>query len=108
MINTIKQSTKAIVMHKATNYALAALIFAAAFFYMYLANSAVKTLTVLEKTKIQMQSLSVKVSEMESKRLSMENEMSVQKALSMGLVEINNPIFIMRNSKNVSLSLKTD
>ena len=108
MTNLIKQNTKILVMHKMTNYFLMAFIFSAALFYVYFANSTVRTLTVLEKTKQQMQSLSVKVGEMESQRLAMENNIDTQKALQLGFVEVNNPIFIMRNSKNTVLSLKTD
>lgn len=95
-------------MHKTTNYMLISFIFAAALFYIYFANSTVRTLTVLEKTKQQMQSLSVKVGEMESKRLLMENNVNAQKASQLGFVEVNNPIFIMRSSVNTALSLKTD
>jgi hypothetical protein len=108
MTETIKQNTKTLVMNKIGSYALIALIFAAALFYMYFANATVRTLTVLEKTKGQMQSLSIEVSEMESKRLSIENSMNATKALSLGFVEVNNPTFIMRSSPKVSLSLKTD
>lgn len=108
MTNLIKQNTKTLVMHKTTNYILIAFIFAAALFYIYFANSTVHTLTNLEKTKQQMQSLSIKVGEMESKRLSMENEVNAQKAVQLGFVEVNNPIFIIRNSRNTALSLKTD
>lgn len=93
-------------MHKTTNYAIIALIFAAALSYMYFANMAVRTLTVLEKTKGQMQSLSIKVSEMESERLALENSINTEKAKSLGFVEIANQTFVMRNSQNISLSLK--
>ncbi|MEK7635021.1 MAG: hypothetical protein AAB446_01140 [Patescibacteria group bacterium] len=108
MINIIKQKAEVMVMHRATKYALIFFIFAATIFYMYFVNLTVRTLTVLERTKDQMQSLSVLVSEMESKRLSIENSVSTEKALNAGFVEVNNPIFIMRNQSGVTLSLKTD
>jgi hypothetical protein len=108
MTNFIKQNTKTLVMHKTANYALLTLIFAAALFYVYFANITVRTLTILEKTKEQVQSLSAEVSEMESKRLAIENSISEQKALQMGFVEVNNQTFIMRNSNKTALSLKTD
>jgi hypothetical protein len=106
MTNFIKQNTKALVMHKTTNYILIAFIFAALLSYVYFANMTVRTLTVLEKTKQQMQSLSIEVSEMESQHLSVENNINEQKALQMGFVEVNNPIFIMK--KTTALSFKTD
>jgi hypothetical protein len=108
MTDFIKQNTKTLVMHKTTNYVLIAFIFAALLSYIYFANITVRTLTVLEKTKQQMQSLSIKVSEMESDRLSIENNINKEKALQMGFVEVNKPIFIMKGSKNTALSLKTD
>jgi len=101
------QKTKTLVMHKATNYALLFLIFAVALLYMYFANTAVHALTTLEKTKTRMQSLSVEVSEMEAQSLALENNFSTEKALSLGFVEVNNPIFIMRTTKT-SLSMKTN
>lgn len=108
MTNLIKQNTKMLIMHKTGSYFLIALIFAAALSYMYFANIAVHTLTVLEKIKGQTQTLSVEVSEMESKRLSIENKMNTEKAISLGFVEVSNPTFIMRGSQKTSLSLKTD
>lgn len=108
MNNFIKEKTKVLVMHKATNYMLMALIFAAAISYVYFANIAVRTLTTLEKTKQQMQSLSVQVSEMESSRLAIENNISSVKAVQLGFVEVENPIFIMKNSKKTTLSYKID
>jgi hypothetical protein len=108
MTNLIKQNTKALVMHRTTNYIMASFILMAALLYIYFANTTVRTLTVLEKTKQQMQTLSVQVGEMESERLTIENSMNTEKVLQLGFVEINNPIFIMRNSQNTALSLKTD
>jgi hypothetical protein len=108
MTDLIKQKTGVLVMHKTTNYALTALILAAAISYMYFANVAVRTITLLEKTKIETQSLSVDVSEMESKRLTIENSVSTEKAQQLGFVEVNNPTFIMKNSGKTALSFKTD
>jgi hypothetical protein len=105
MADIVKQKTETLVIHRTINYALIALIFIAALSYIYFANIAVRTLTVLEKTRNQMQSLSVEVGEMESKRLSVENSISAEKALLLGFVEVNNPIFIMKGSQN-TLSLK--
>jgi hypothetical protein len=73
---------------------------------VYFANTAVRTLTVLEKTKGQIQSLDVKVSDMESKRLSVENNVNTKIALQMGFVQVDHPTFVLKNSKKTSLSLK--
>lgn len=106
MVNSIKQKTATIAMHRASSYALIAFIFAAILSYMYFANIAVRRLTLLEKTKQQMQSLSVEVSELESQRLSVENGINTEKALRLGFVEINHQTFVMKNSRNNSLSFK--
>lgn len=107
MTEAVKQKTKVLVMNKVTIYILAAFILAAAFFYIYCANQAVRTLNVLEKTKAEVSVLSIEVSEMESKRLTIENNISIEKISGLGFVEVNNPIFIVKNSQK-SLSLKTD
>lgn len=104
MTNFIEQKTKVLIMHKATNYVLMASIFLAAIFYMYFANTTVRTLTVLEKTKQHLQSLSVEVSEMESKRLAVENDFSTERALALGFVEVKNPVFIIKDSGATTLS----
>ncbi len=108
MTNLIKQKTKTLSINKFTNYSLIVLIGMSALFYMYFANVTVRNLTVLEKTKIQIQSLNIKVSEMESKRLFAENSVGAEKALSLGFVEIKHPIFIIKGSRKTALSLKTD
>jgi len=108
MINLTKQKITVLTTHKVTNYALIALIFTAALSYMYFANIAVRTLTVLEKTKQLMQSLSMEVSEMESNRLNIENNFSTEKVLSLGFVEVKHPVFIIKNSKKATLSFKID
>lgn len=108
MINLTKQKTIAITTNKTTFCMLAFLIMAAAILYICFANTTVRTLAALEKTKQGMQSLSVTVSEMESKRLSVENNVSIEKATELGFVEVNNPMFIIKSSGKASLSLKSN
>lgn len=106
MANLVKQKTKTLVMSRMANFALIALIFAAVFSYIYFANTAVRALTSLEKTESMVQELSVKVSEMESKRLAVENGVNAEMAMNMGFVEAKNPIFIIKDSGKISLSMK--
>jgi len=108
MANFIKQKTITLVMNNIANYTLIAFILALALFYAYFANAAVRTLTILEKNKQQIQSLSVLVSEIESEHLAVENSISPEKAWQLGFVEVNNPTFIMKNSKKTALSFKTE
>jgi len=104
MTEAIKQKTKTIAMNQYSIRALAVFIIVAVAFYVYFAASAVHTLTVLEKSKREMQSLSMKVSEMEANYLSMQNNVSVEKATALGFKEVNNPVFLMRSGSHSSLS----
>jgi len=108
MSNLIKQKTATLAMNRTIHLMLVTLIFAAVLSYAYFANAAIRTLTVLEKTKTQIQSLNMTVSEMESARLALENGLSAEKALHLGFIEVNNPTFIMKGAKKTALSLKLD
>lgn len=108
MINLIKDKTITLVMHKATNYALLFFIFSCLIFYVYFANAAVRTLTVLEKSKAEIQSLNVKVSEMETQRLVVDNSVSNALATHLGFVEVKNQTFIINKSKKTAFSFKID
>lgn len=108
MTSLIKQKTGVLIMSKFTNYILLIFIFITALFYVYFANTTIRTVTLLEKTKKEMRTLSVVVSEMESQRLSAENNISIAKAEQMGFTAVNHPVFIMKSSQKASLSLKTD
>lgn len=106
-MKNIKTKAIALISSKPTDYLLAVLVLAALLAYIYCANTTVRVLTVLEKAKSQMQNLSIEVSEMESKRLSLESQISTEQALDAGFVQVENPIFIVKNS-NTTLSLKMD
>ena len=108
MLNFIKEKSVALVLHRSTNYLLAISIFMCFVFYIYFANTAVHTLTILERIQEDFQSLGVKVSDMEAKRLSVQNSISKSLAQSLGLVEISSQTFIMSKSKSTTLSYKTD
>ena len=108
MNNFIRQKIAAIVLNRATNYFIVIFIFACAFFYVYFANRAVRVLTVLEKTRDEMQTLSIKVSEMESKRFLVDNTVNPSLAQHLGLIEVENPNFIIKSSKKTTLSLNTN
>jgi len=106
MTSLIKQKTKTLEIKSIFNYGLIALVIMLALSYVYFANTAVRGLTVLEKTKKEIQSLRIDVSEKESQRLSIENSVITERALSLGFVEVRHPTFIVKNSKKTALSLK--
>ncbi len=108
MTTLIKEKGTAFIFHKIGAYVLVTLIFGSVISYAYFANAAVRTLTVLEKSKQQMQSLSVDVSEMEAKRLLVDNGVSNALAQHLGFVEVKNQIFIVNKSQKAALSFKTD
>lgn len=88
-------------------YILIAMIFACVAMYVYLANSTVRTLAVLEKTKTEVQARSVGVSELESKRLSIDNSLSSSMAKSLGLREVTDQTFIVNKTQG-KLSFNTE
>jgi hypothetical protein len=100
----IKQKAIAIPFYKNTNLVIVIFIVACALFYVYFANVAVRKVTLLQKTREDMQVLSVKVSELESSRFAIENSISAEKAKHFGFTEVANPTFIIRGRSNNSLS----
>jgi len=108
MTDILKQKTKTVAIYKNSNYVLAFFIFICLVLYVYFANVAVRALTTLEKTKQGMQSLSIEISEMESKRFVIDNNVNPILARNLGFIEVNHPNFIIKNSRKATLSLKTD
>lgn len=109
MLSLIREKTIALVLHRSTNYILAISIFMCLVFYVYFANVAVHTLTVLEKTKEGLDAVSVEVSDLEAKRMLVQNSISKSLASSLGLVEISEQTFIVgKSKKGATLSFKTD
>ena len=108
MLNSIKEKSVALILFRPIHYTLAILIFACLIFYVYFANTAVHTLTMLEKTKGELQSLSVEVSELEGKRLFVQNSINKALAQSLGFVSVSEQTFIVNKSKKTTLSFNTD
>jgi len=108
MSKFLKEKSIAVVFDRTSIFVLGAFILGCAFCYIYFANVAVRTLTMLEKSKSEMQALSLEVSEMESKRLVLDNGISNNLAESLGFVEVKNQNFIIDKSGGTSLSLRTE
>lgn len=108
MLSYINQKFQAVILNKKTNYFLGLATFSCLVFYVYFANVAVHTLTVLEKTKQELQALNIEVSDLESKRMSVQNGISKSLATRLGFIEINEKTFIINKDKEATLSLKTD
>ncbi len=108
MISAVRENTISLISSRLTSYILIASIFACIGLYIYFANTAVRTLALLEKTKEEMQVLSVEVSEMEAKRLFIDNSLGSVMARSLGFVEVTDQTFIVNKSKKTALSFNTD
>ena len=108
MLNSIKEKSVALVLYQGTNYALIVFIFACLISYIYFANVAVRTLTVLERAKQEVQSLNIAVSEMEAERFLVHNSISKVLAQSLGFVDVVHQTFIVDKSKKTAFSFKID
>ncbi len=106
MTKYIKEKAITVPENNIIKIVLLFLIFACFIFYVYFASSAVRIVTAMEKVKEEYQSASVVVSQLESDRLLLESKLSVERAKSMGFVEVNNKKFIEYKVSR-SLSLKT-
>lgn len=110
-IKNMKKNTKekilSILSNRIASYTLGGTLLLLIFAYVYVANSTVHTVTALQKVKTEIQTLSVSVSEMESERLTLENGINSEKAVLLGLVEVQNPRFIFKSKNPISLSLNS-
>lgn len=100
----LKQKVVAVALNKFSLYLLGSLILGCLAFYVYFANTAVQLLSTLEKTKLNLESLSVELSELESKRLVIENSINQDLAKSLGMVEVSDKIFITDRSQKTAFN----
>jgi len=101
----IREKSITIVQNKLSIYALAGLIFMCLFSYAYFANSAVRSLTLLEKSKSELAEVRATITDLETKRLKLLGDMGIERAKSLGFVE-SNPTFVKKGSSQSVLSLR--
>lgn len=94
-----------IILHQFTNYVLIGAIFLCVISYIYFANSAVRSVTLLENSKPELEMLSARVSDLESRSLALEQKISIERAKTLGLSEVNNPLFLVKGDEREALSL---
>ncbi len=104
----IQKNILNIALSKYSKYFLVFGIFISIISYTYFANQAVRTLALLEKQKITMQDIEMKVSELESKKFIMENKLDSKMASKMGLVEVKKTDFIVKGENRNVLSINTN
>lgn len=98
------QLAKSVALHPYANkVALAGVVFCL-FAYIYFANSAVRNVTLLEDAKGDLEALQASVSELESKNLALVNQISMERAKSVGLHEAQNPVFLVKGDRESTLS----
>lgn len=102
----LRTGTLHIASHQMTPYIMAFIIFSLLCSYVFFANSAVRNVTKLEQSKNVIQNLRMKVSELESNQFIAQNTVNIETASHIGLVEVVNPVYIMRDSAHSGLSLK--
>lgn len=102
----IKEAVHIMILNNRMNYILGFLILMAVLSYAYFANSAVRTVTALQNTKADSQETRMLVTELESKYLSMENNINLHTATLLGLKESSKPIFLVKKDRTSLLSLR--
>lgn len=105
----VKQKTIAIALEGKTRKLLAFFILALAISYIYLANTAVRNLTKLQKTEAALANLNIDVSDLESKLISMQSKIDMHTAKRLGLLEYSHPTFIIRSQstdRNSQISMQ--
>ncbi len=103
-MNSIKTNTLRFAVSDSAPFILGGLIVALLLSYVVLANNAVRKVTLLEHSKSALQSLRMKVSELESEQFAHQNSVNKETASKLGLVEVKNPTFIMKGSQSGALS----
>ncbi len=74
--------------------------------YAYFVNTAVRTVTLLQNTKIDSQEKRMEVTELETKYLSLESRININTATTLGLQERSKPIFLVKKESGKTLSLR--
>lgn len=90
--------------NSATLYMLLAAIAFFAVFYAYSVNLAVRNVVAREQAENKISSLQTAVSELELKYIGNENQMTLEKARSLGLTEPSQKIYISKDIKEDSQS----
>lgn len=103
----IKQKAIAIAESRSAFFAVGLSIIFCIALYIFFANSTVRTLSVLENTKEEVQSVTMKVSEMESQRLIYESTINPELAVSLGFVEANSKTFIIKGRDKTAINFNS-
>lgn len=75
-----------------------------AVFYIYCVNSAVRNVVAREQAESRISALQAVISELELKYIGSENQMTLERAKSLGLAELPQKTYISKNSKGNSQS----
>ncbi len=104
MTRIIKEKAISLTLNRYSIYVLGFLVLSCLVLYVYFANSAVRTVTLLQKTKSEIQNLNMMVSEMEAKRLAVDDTLNMESAKDMGFVQVMSQTFIVSKSTKTAYS----
>jgi hypothetical protein len=104
MTRIIKDKAISITLNKYSVFALAFMVLSCIVLYIYFANSAVRIVTTLQKTKSEMQNLNMMVSELEAKRLALDDKLNMENAKNLGFIQVRNQAFIVNKNTKTAYS----
>src|SRR3989344_4544014 len=102
----VKGITQILILNNRLNYLLGFFILMVVISYVYFANVAVRTVTTIQNIKADSLNIRAEVTELESKYLSIESNINLHTAVSLGLEESSKPIFLVKKDKSKILSLR--
>lgn len=77
------------------------------FSYAYFVNKIVHTVAERQKTQVEINNLTSKISELEFQSISISNKINPEYAYALGFKEVRNQQYVTRKSESVGLSLRT-
>ena len=92
----IREITQTLILNNRLNYVLGFFVVMTILFYVYFANVAVRTVTTIQNIKADSLNIRAEVTELESKYLSIESNINLHTAVSLGLEESSKPIFLVK------------
>lgn len=102
----VLEKAQIMILNNRLNYVMAFFAALLVLFYVYFANTAVRTVTTLQNTKAESQDKRMEVTELETRYLSLESKINIDTATHLGLQERERPIFLVKRDSGKTLSLR--
>jgi hypothetical protein len=98
MQHHIKEKIMTLAEEKATYWVLAAVLVVSFGIYVYFVNQTIWNVVQRQRLETQMTGLNNRLSELEFKYISMENDVTIDKAYALGFKDVNEPKFVSRRA----------